>query len=79
MQIIDGKKVSAQVKEEVKRQTLELKETHKITPGLAVVIVGDDPASRVYVNNKKKACQPRASTPRSTPCPPPPPKRSCWT
>ena len=40
MQIIDGKKVSAQVKEEVKRQTLELKETHKITPGLAVVIVG---------------------------------------
>ena len=56
MQIIDGKKVSAQVKEEVKRQTLELKETHKITPGLAVVIVGDDPASRVYVNNKKKAC-----------------------
>ena len=57
MQIIDGKKVSAQVKEEVKRQTLELKKTHKITPGLAVVIVGDDPASRVYVNNKKKACE----------------------
>ncbi len=57
MQIIDGKKVSAQVKEEVKRQTLELKETHKITPGLAVVIVGDDPASRVYVINKKKACE----------------------
>ena len=57
MQIIDGKKVSAQVKKEVKRQTLELKETHKITPGLAVVIVGDDPASRVYVNNKKKACE----------------------
>ena len=57
MQIIDGKKVSAQVKEEVKRQTLELKETHGITPGLAVVIVGDDPASRVYVNNKKKACE----------------------
>lgn len=57
MQIIDGKKVSAQVKKEVKRQTLELKKTHKITPGLAVVIVGDDPASRVYVNNKKKACE----------------------
>lgn len=57
MQIIDGKKVSAQVKEEVRKQTLELKETHGITPGLAVVIVGDDPASRVYVNNKKKACE----------------------
>lgn len=57
MQIIDGKKVSAQVKEEVRKQALELKETHGITPGLAVVIVGDDPASRVYVNNKKKACE----------------------
>ncbi len=57
MQIIDGKKVSAQVKELVRQQTLELKEKHSITPGLAVVIVGDDPASRVYVNNKKKACE----------------------
>ena len=56
MQIIDGKKVSSEVKEEVRQQTLKLKETHGITPGLAVVIVGDDPASRVYVNNKKKAC-----------------------
>ncbi|MDY4711214.1 MAG: bifunctional methylenetetrahydrofolate dehydrogenase/methenyltetrahydrofolate cyclohydrolase FolD [Ruminococcus bromii] len=57
MQIIDGKKVSAEVKEEVRQQALKLKETHGITPGLAVVIVGDDPASRVYVNNKKKACE----------------------
>ena len=57
MQIIDGKKVSAEVKEEVRKQTLKLQETHGITPGLAVVIVGDDPASRVYVNNKKKACE----------------------
>ena len=57
MQIIDGKKVSAQVKEEVRKQTLELKEAYGITPGLAVVIVGDDPASCVYVNNKKKACE----------------------
>ena len=57
MQIIDGKKVSAEVMEEVRQQTLKLKETHGITPGLAVVIVGDDPASRVYVNNKKKACE----------------------
>ena len=57
MQIIDGKKVSAEVKEEVRQQTLKLKETHGITPGLAVDIVGDDPASRDYVNNKKKACE----------------------
>ena len=57
MQIIDGKKVSAQVKEKVRLETQALKEEHGITPGLAVVIVGDDPASRVYVNNKKKACE----------------------
>lgn len=57
MQIIDGKKVSAELKEKVRQQTLSLIEKHGVTPGLAVVIVGDDPASRVYVNNKKKACE----------------------
>lgn len=56
MQIIDGKKVSAQVKEQVANETKELK-AKGITPGLAVILVGDDPASRVYVNNKKKACE----------------------
>lgn len=54
--IIDGKAVSAAVKEQVKAETERLKE-QGITPGLAVVLVGDDPASRVYVNNKKKACE----------------------
>ena len=54
--IIDGKKVSAQVKEQVRIETEELVEKG-IKPGLAVIIVGDDPASRVYVNNKKKACE----------------------
>lgn len=54
--IIDGKAVSAAVKEQVKAETARLKE-QGITPGLAVVLVGDDPASRVYVNNKKKACE----------------------
>ena len=57
MQIKDNKKVSAEVKEKVRQQTLSLIEKHGVTPGLAVVIVGDDPASRVYVNNKKKACE----------------------
>ena len=57
MQIIDGKKVAADTKARVKERTEELKNTYHITPGLAVVIVGDDPASRVYVNNKKKACE----------------------
>ena len=54
--IISGKEVSAKVKNEVKEKTLELK-NKGIEVGLAVVIVGDDPASRVYVNNKKKACE----------------------
>ena len=53
--IIDGKAISAQVRAEVAAETAELK-TKGIVPGLAVIIVGDDPASRVYVNNKKKAC-----------------------
>jgi len=53
--IIDGKAVSAAVRAEVAAETAELKKKG-ITPGLAVIIVGDDPASRVYVNNKKKAC-----------------------
>lgn len=52
-QIIDGKAVSAKVKEEVRQEI----ERDGLDIGLAVVIVGDDPASRVYVNNKKKACE----------------------
>ena len=53
--IIDGKKISADVRAQVAAETAQLKE-QGIVPGLAVIIVGDDPASRVYVNNKKKAC-----------------------
>lgn len=55
-QIIDGKAVSRQVKEQVRLETEELKKKG-ITPGLAVIIVGDDPASQVYVRNKEKACE----------------------
>ncbi|MGN1420362.1 MAG: bifunctional methylenetetrahydrofolate dehydrogenase/methenyltetrahydrofolate cyclohydrolase FolD [Eubacterium sp.] len=54
-QIIDGKAVSKQVKEQVKIETEELKK-NGITPGLAVIIVGEDPASQVYVRNKERAC-----------------------
>lgn len=55
-QIIDGKAVSKQVRERVALETRELKKRN-ITPGLAVIIVGDDPASQVYVKNKEKACE----------------------
>ena len=53
--IISGKEVSAKVRAQVKDECDALK-AKGITPVLAVIIVGDDPASRVYVNNKKKAC-----------------------
>ncbi len=53
--IIDGKAIAAAVRGEVAQETALLKEKG-ITPGLAVILVGDDPASRIYVNNKKKAC-----------------------
>lgn len=54
--IINGKEVSASVREELKKETAELVEKYGIRPGLAVIIVGDDPASKVYVNNKEKGC-----------------------
>lgn len=54
--ILDGKMVSQRIKDELSKEVLELKEKG-INPGLAVIIVGDDPASRIYVNNKKKACE----------------------
>ncbi len=54
-QLIDGKMISAQIKDELKERVAQLKEAgHQIT--LAVIQVGNDPASSVYVNNKKKAC-----------------------
>ncbi len=56
MAIINGKEISKAVKERVRTEVEKLAE-EGITPGLAVVIVGDNPASRVYVNNKKKACE----------------------
>lgn len=54
--ILSGKEVSARIKAELKNEADNLK-AQGIMPGLAVIIVGDDPASRVYVNNKKKACE----------------------
>lgn len=55
-QIIDGKAVSAAVRARVAEETTTLKE-QGVVPGLAVILVGDDSASHVYVNNKKKACE----------------------
>ena len=53
---IDGKEVSASVRNSITEKVNELR-AKGVTPGLAVIIVGNDPASRVYVNNKKKGCE----------------------
>lgn len=56
MQIIDGKKISQEIKDEVKEEVAQLKAEGKDT-ALAVIQVGADPASSVYVRNKKRACE----------------------
>lgn len=55
-QLINGKEISAQVRENVRLEAEKLKAEKGVTPGLAVILVGDDPASKIYVGNKKKAC-----------------------
>ena len=55
--IIDGKSISSQIKSEVKSETEKLKTEKSITPGLAFILVGENPASKVYVRNKGKACE----------------------
>ena len=57
MQIIDGKQISAQIKEELKIEVEKIKQQGKRAPHLAVIIVGENPSSQVYVNNKIKSCQ----------------------
>lgn len=56
MQILDGKALSLKIKEEIKKEVEELKKDG-ITPGLAVILVGQDPASQTYVKMKAKACK----------------------
>jgi len=52
--IIDGKKTAAEMREELKKKITELKSTHNSVPGLTVILVGEDPASKIYVKNKEK-------------------------
>ena len=52
--IIDGKKIAAELREELKKKILDLKSTHNNIPGLTVILVGEDPASKIYVKNKAK-------------------------
>ncbi|MCH8157117.1 MAG: bifunctional methylenetetrahydrofolate dehydrogenase/methenyltetrahydrofolate cyclohydrolase FolD [Nitrospinae bacterium] len=57
MAIIDGKKVSAEIRGKITAEVETLKQKTGKSPGLAVVLVGDDPASSVYVRNKNKTCK----------------------
>ena len=56
-QIIDGKTIAKQVRSEVKQRAKAFFAAHGRKPGLAVILVGNDPASCIYVNNKQKACE----------------------
>jgi len=56
LSIIDGKAISAAIREDLKKQVAEMK-SQGLVPGLAVILVGDDPASAVYVRNKALACE----------------------
>ncbi|MBI1803581.1 MAG: bifunctional 5,10-methylene-tetrahydrofolate dehydrogenase/5,10-methylene-tetrahydrofolate cyclohydrolase [Ignavibacteriae bacterium] len=55
--IIDGKKIAEEIRQEVKRETDRLKSERGITPGLAFILVGDNPASQAYVRMKGKGCE----------------------
>ena len=54
--IMDGKQVSLHLREKLKEQVTDFRQRTGITPGLAVILVGKDPASAVYVRNKHRAC-----------------------
>ena len=55
--LLSGTDLSAEIRAEVAAGVIEMQEKHGVTPGLAVVLVGDDPASAVYVANKQRACE----------------------
>jgi len=52
--IIDGKKIAAELRSELKKKVAELKSSYNAIPGLTVILVGEDPASKIYVKNKEK-------------------------
>ena len=55
--LISGKEVSTQIRQKIREQAQQLREDRDIQPGLAVILVGNDPASQIYVRNKQRACE----------------------
>ena len=66
--IIDGAEIAQQVRAEVLRDVQELQRHHGVVPGLAAVLIGENPASASYVRSKERACQEVASSPRPSTC-----------
>src|SRR5574341_2624331 len=56
-EILDGRSVADAIKREVAAEVRQVKDSHCVTPALAAVLVGDDPASAVYVRNKVRTCE----------------------
>lgn len=56
-QIIDGKAIAESVRNSIRQDIIKLKQEKGIVPGLTVILVGDDPASQIYVRNKERACK----------------------
>ncbi|MBN2767869.1 MAG: bifunctional methylenetetrahydrofolate dehydrogenase/methenyltetrahydrofolate cyclohydrolase, partial [Campylobacterales bacterium] len=57
MQLIDGKSLASKIRSQITQDVIKLKEDKDITPGLAVILIGDDAASHTYVKMKAKACK----------------------
>ncbi len=54
--ILDGTALAGEIRGEVAAGVLEMQDKHRVTPGLAAILVGDDPGSAIYVRNKRRAC-----------------------
>ena len=73
VKILDGAALAKEVRAEVAVGVAEMLQSHGVTPGLAAVLVGDDPASAIYVRNKRQACAEVATEGPWTP-----PLRECF-
>ena len=56
-ELIDGKAIAKQIRQEIKEEIKELKTNHNLIPGLCVILVGEDPASKIMFVNKERACK----------------------
>ena len=76
--IIDGKVIASELRARVADEVARVQRAHGVTPGLAVVLVGSDPASQVYVRSKHKQTQAAGRRRSSTCCRPMSSRSNCW-